>query len=85
MYFSNINSVTSLYDNDVDGTFSMGQYYNLAVGESVKFVVISEINNQWSWHVTSALSILDPHYEIIPALTPAADEQAMEAAILNAL
>ena len=85
MYFSNINSVTSLYDGNQDGTFTKGQYYQLAVGESVKFVVVSEVNNQWSWHVTSTVSILDPHIETIPALTPAADEQAVQDAILNAL
>ncbi|MAX04921.1 MAG: hypothetical protein CMD19_00375, partial [Flavobacteriales bacterium] len=85
MYFSNINSVASLNDGNQDGTFTKGQYYNLAVSENVKFVVVSEVNNQWSWHVTSTVSILDPHFEIIPALTPAVDEQAVQAAILNAL
>ena len=85
MYFSNINSVTSLYDGNEDGTFTKGQWYDLEVGESVKFVVVSEVNNQWSWHVTSTVSISDPHIETIPALTPAVDEQAVQNAILNAL
>ena len=51
----------------------------------MKFVAISEIGGQWSYHVTSDIPIADPHTETLPSLTNAANEQAVQTAILNEL
>ena len=85
MYFTSMNSFSSIYDgSNEDGIFTSGSYY-IPIGAVPKFVVVSGANNVWSYHVSPSITINDPTDYIVPALTPAADEQSMQTAILNAL
>ena len=85
MYFTSINSFASIYDSNNDGTFTPG-YYQVPIGTIVKFVVISMDNNIWSYHVSNFITINGPTTSYpVPALTPAANEQAMQTAVLNSL
>jgi hypothetical protein len=85
MYFTSMNSFMSISDGNLDGTFTPGAYYTIPIGATPKFVVISMINNNWSYYVSTNISITDPTNFTVPALIPAADEQDMQTAILNAL
>ena len=86
MYFTSINSVMPLFDSwassNADGIFNNG---GIPVGADLKFVVLSMVNDVWSYHVSPNISITDPTNYIVPALTSAADEESAETAILNAL
>lgn len=82
MYFDNINSCLALNCSS-PGKFSLS--VPIAVGESVKFGAMANIDNQWSFGFTPSALILDQHTDTITYLNPMADQQALEIAISNAL
>jgi len=86
MYFTSMNSFSSISDgSNEDGIFTPGSSYYIPIGAVTKFVVVSMVNNVWSYHVSPSITITDPTDYIVPSLTSAADEQSMQTAILNAL
>ena len=64
IYYSNLNSVASLYDSDEDGVFDLGWSYATPIGQNISFVVISEINGSFYYSIVNA-TIVNGHYEII--------------------
>ena len=64
IYYSNLNSVASLYDSDEDGVFDLGWSYATPVGQNISFIVISEINGSFYYAILNA-TIVNGHYEII--------------------
>ena len=64
IYYSNLNSVASLYDSDQDGVFDLGWSYATPIGQNISFVVISEINGSFYYAIVNA-TIVNGHYEII--------------------
>ena len=64
IYYSNLNSVASLYDSDEDGVFDLGWSYATPIGQNISFVVISEINGSFYYAIVNA-TIVNGHYEII--------------------
>ena len=65
IYYSNLNSVASLYDSDEDGVFDLGGWsYTTPIGQNISFVVISEINGSFYYAIVNA-AIVDGHYEVI--------------------
>ena len=64
IYYSNLNSVASLYDSDEDGVFDLGWSYATPIGQNISFVVISEINGTFYYTIVNA-TIVNGHYEII--------------------
>ena len=64
IYYSNLNSVASLYDSDEDGVFDLGWSYATPIGQNISFVVISEINGSFYYAIVNT-TIVNGHYEII--------------------
>ena len=64
IYYSNLNSVASLWDSDEDGVFDLGSTYATPIGQNISFVVISEINGSFYFTIVNA-TIVNGHYEII--------------------
>ena len=64
IYYSNLNSVASLWDSDEDGVFDLGSTYATPIGQNISFVVISEINGSFYYTIVNA-TIVNGHYEII--------------------
>ena len=67
IYYSNLNSVASLWDSDEDGVFDLGSTYATPIGQNISFVVISEINGSFYYAIVNA-TILNGHYEIISSM-----------------
>ena len=68
IYYSNLNSVASLYDYDEDGVFDLGGWsYATPIGQNISFIVISEINGSFYYAIVNA-TILNGHYEIISSM-----------------
>lgn len=68
IYYSDINSVASLNDYDVDGTFDLGASYSTPVGMDVTFVVISESDGSYFYAFINS-TIAQNHIENISSLT----------------
>ena len=85
MYFTSLNSFMSISDGNLDGTFTPDAYYTIPIGATPKFVVISMVNNNWSYYVSAPQPITDLTNFTVPALIPATDEQDMQTAILDTL
>ena len=64
IYYSNLNSVASLWDSDEDGVFDLGSTYATPIGQNISFVVISEINGSFYFTIVNS-TIVNGHYEII--------------------
>ena len=80
-----LNALIKIFDGNQDGIFTPG-YYEVPLGETLKFVVVSMINDNWSYHVSTLQTVTGPTTSyIVPTLTPAADEEAMGTALLNEL
>jgi hypothetical protein len=85
-YFSNINSFAAIYDSNTDGTFELGGY-NMPIGANPQFVVISMVNNVWSYYVSPNIPITDPFNLDILAndMLPATSEQDVQDQIVLSL
>lgn len=83
MYLTNINSFASISDYDQDGTFTAGGY-QIPIGTTPQFVVISMLNNVWSYYVSAPTQILGAYSLPINAndMTAATSEQDAEDQIL---
>ena len=81
IYYSDINSVASLSDYDLDGTFDLGASYSTPVGMEVTFVVISESNGTFFYNFVTT-TITQDHVEVISALT-SVTEAELEALLNN--
>ena len=68
IYYTDINSVASLSDYDLDGTFDLGVSYSTPVGMEVTFVVISESDGTF-FHNFVTTTITQDHVEVISALS----------------
>jgi len=79
IYFTTINSFASIYDGNADGTFELGGY-TIPIGANPKFVVISMVNNDWSYYVSPNIPIIDPFNLDILAneMLPATSEQDVQ-------
>tara|TARA_B100000886_G_scaffold130282_1_gene87823 strand:- start:567 stop:1112 length:546 start_codon:yes stop_codon:yes gene_type:complete len=74
IYYSDINSVASLSDYDLDGTFDLGASYSTQVGMELTFVVISESDGTFFYNFVTT-NITQDHLEIISALTPVTEAE----------
>jgi hypothetical protein len=81
IFYENINAVANLHDYDLDGTFDLGSGYSTPVEMDVSFIIVSEINGDFYYNVTSS-TITDNHLEVIPSLT-LIDELALELLLDN--
>ncbi len=82
IYYSDINSVASLSDYDVDGTFDLGASYSTPVGMEVTFVVISESDGAFFYNFVTT-NVSQDHVEVISSLT-SVTEAELEA-LINSL
>ena len=86
IYYSSINSLAGLNDNDQDGVFDLGGGYETPIGMNVKFVVLSEDSNgDYYYHITSNTTITMNHYEIIPNMIGPISHSDLEVILNNNL
>jgi len=85
MYFTSINSFASIYDSNQDGTFTPG-YYEVPIGTTPKFVVVSMVNNTWSYYVSPTITITGPTTTVIvdniDMLTATSEQDAQDQVLL---
>tara|TARA_B110001469_G_scaffold49315_1_gene48011 strand:- start:136 stop:1125 length:990 start_codon:yes stop_codon:yes gene_type:complete len=70
IYYSSINSLAGLYDQDQAGVFDLGSGYETPVGLSVKFIALSgDSVNDYYYHITNNTATTMNHYEVISTMT----------------